>query len=89
MISERRRIADKYRSEGEGEASRISGEKDRELQRISSEAFKTSEKIKGKQTQKQLQYIHKHIIKMHNREIFTNSQKQWKHIKIQLIQALS
>lgn len=48
MISERRRIADKYRSEGEGEASRISGEKDRELQRIRSEAFKTAEEIKGK-----------------------------------------
>ena len=48
MITERKRIADKYRSEGEGEASRISGEKDRELQRIRSEAFKTAEEIKGK-----------------------------------------
>ncbi len=48
MITERKRIADKYRSEGEGEASRISGEKDRELQRIQSEAFKTAEVIKGK-----------------------------------------
>ncbi|MEA1986331.1 MAG: protease modulator HflC [Candidatus Marinimicrobia bacterium] len=48
MITERKRIADKYRSEGEGEASRINGEKDRELQRIQSEAFKTAEEIKGK-----------------------------------------
>ena len=48
MITERKRIADKYRSEGEGEASRINGEKDRELQRIKSEAFKTAEEIKGK-----------------------------------------
>jgi membrane protease subunit HflC len=48
MISERKRIADKYRSEGQGEASRILGEKERELKRITSEAFKTSEEIIGK-----------------------------------------
>jgi len=48
MITERERIADKYRSEGQGEASRILGEKERELKRITSEAFKTAEEIKGK-----------------------------------------
>jgi membrane protease subunit HflC len=41
-------IADKYRSEGEGEASKILGQKERELKKITSEAFKTSEEIKGK-----------------------------------------
>ncbi|MBC8424293.1 protease modulator HflC [bacterium] len=47
MIAERRRIADRYRSEGEGEASRINGEKDRDLLRIQSEAYRTAEEIKG------------------------------------------
>jgi len=48
MIAERKRIADKYRSEGEGEASKILGQKERELKNITSEAFKTSEEIRGK-----------------------------------------
>jgi membrane protease subunit HflC len=48
MITERMRIADKFRSEGQGEASRILGEKERELKRITSGAFKTSEEIRGK-----------------------------------------
>lgn len=48
MISERRRIADEFRSEGQGEASRISGEKDRELLTIQSEAFRQSEEIRGR-----------------------------------------
>ncbi|MCL5096147.1 MAG: protease modulator HflC [Candidatus Omnitrophica bacterium] len=48
MISERKRIADKYRSEGQGEAAKISGEKERELKSIESEAFRQSQEIKGK-----------------------------------------
>jgi membrane protease subunit HflC len=48
MIAERKRIADKYRSEGQGEASKILGLKERELKKITSEAFKTSEEIRGK-----------------------------------------
>ncbi len=47
MISERNRIADKFRSEGEGEAARINGEKDRELKTIQSEAFRKAEEIRG------------------------------------------
>ena len=47
MKSERYRIADKFRSEGQGEASRINGEKDRELKSIQSNAFRTAEEIKG------------------------------------------
>jgi len=47
MRSERFRIADKFRSEGQGEASRINGQKERELNQIQSEAFKEAEKIKG------------------------------------------
>jgi membrane protease subunit HflC len=48
MIAERRRIAELFRSEGEGEAARIQGERERDLQRIQSEAFKTAEEVRGK-----------------------------------------
>ena len=48
MKSERFRIADKFRSEGQGEASRINGEKERELKSIQSSAFRDAEQIKGK-----------------------------------------
>ena len=47
MVAERQRIADRYRSEGQGEAFRIRGEKDRELLRIRSEAYKRAQEIKG------------------------------------------
>ena len=47
MVSERQRIADRFRSEGQGQAFRIRGEKDRELLRIRSEAYKTAQAIKG------------------------------------------
>lgn len=47
MIAERKRIAQRYRSEGEGEAARIRGEKERDLAQIGSEAFRTAEEIRG------------------------------------------
>ena len=48
MISERKRIAEQYRSEGAGESARISGEKDRELKTITSEAYRKTQEIRGK-----------------------------------------
>jgi membrane protease subunit HflC len=48
MISERRRIADRYRSEGQGEASRIRGEMERELKRIQSEAYRQTQETRGR-----------------------------------------
>lgn len=48
MISERKRIAEQYRSEGAGEAARINGEKERELQTITSEAYRQAQEIRGK-----------------------------------------
>lgn len=48
MITERKRIADRYRSEGQGEASKILGDKERELKRIQSGAYKTAQEIIGK-----------------------------------------
>jgi membrane protease subunit HflC len=47
MIAERRRIADRFRSEGQGEASRILGEKERELKRIQSGAYREAQMIIG------------------------------------------
>ncbi len=48
MISERNRIADQFRSEGEGEARRIEGAKERDLAQIQSEAFREAEIIRGR-----------------------------------------
>lgn len=48
MISERNRIADQFRSEGEGEARRIEGNKERDLAQIQSEAYKQAEIIRGR-----------------------------------------
>jgi membrane protease subunit HflC len=48
MISERKRIAEQFRSEGAGEAARISGEKDRQLKTITSDAYRQAQEIKGK-----------------------------------------
>jgi membrane protease subunit HflC len=48
MISERKRIAEEYRSEGAGEAARISGSKDKDLNEITSEAYRQAQEIKGK-----------------------------------------
>jgi len=48
MITERKRIADKFRSEGQGEASKILGNKERDLKKIQSEAYKTAQEIMGK-----------------------------------------
>jgi membrane protease subunit HflC len=48
MVSERNKIADLFRSEGQGEASRIEGEKERELLEIQSEAFREAREIRGR-----------------------------------------
>jgi membrane protease subunit HflC len=48
MIAERRRIAERFRSEGEGEAARIQGERERDLQRIQSEAYRQAQELRGK-----------------------------------------
>ncbi|MDN3668955.1 protease modulator HflC [Echinicola jeungdonensis] len=48
MISERNRIADQFRSEGQGEARIIQGNKERDLAQIQSEAYRKAEEIKGR-----------------------------------------
>ena len=48
MISERNRIADRFRSEGQGERAKILGDMERELKRIRSEAYREAEEIRGR-----------------------------------------
>ena len=48
MTSERSRIAERFRSEGQGEKAGILGDMDRELKRIQSEAYREAEGIRGK-----------------------------------------
>ncbi len=47
MIAERKRIAERYRSQGEGEAADIKGRMEQELEEIRSEAEKKAEKLRG------------------------------------------
>ena len=47
MIAERQRIAEQFRSEGQGESARIHGERERELAQIQSEAYRQAEELRG------------------------------------------
>ena len=47
MIAERQRIAEQFRSEGQGESARIDGERERELAQIQSEAYRQAEELRG------------------------------------------
>jgi membrane protease subunit HflC len=47
MISEREQIAARFRAEGEGEAAKILGNKERDLRRIESEAYRQIQKVRG------------------------------------------
>jgi membrane protease subunit HflC len=48
MIAERKQIAEKFRSEGQGERQKIEGRMAKELKTIQAEAYRKSEEIKGK-----------------------------------------
>ncbi len=47
MISERQQIAERYRSEGAGEAAKINGERERDLATIESEAYRKVQELEG------------------------------------------
>lgn len=47
MISERQQIAQAFRSQGEGEAARIAGQKERDLNEIQSAAYRQVQQIRG------------------------------------------
>ena len=48
MISERKRIAARFRSEGEGQSAEILGTMDKELRQIRSTAYRRAQEIRGK-----------------------------------------
>ena len=48
MIAERKRIAEMYRSEGQGEHQKVMGKKEKELKTILSQAYRKAQEIKGK-----------------------------------------
>lgn len=48
MISERKRAAEQYRSEGQGRRAEIDGQRGKELKLITSEAYRQAEGLKGK-----------------------------------------
>lgn len=48
MISERQRIAARFRSIGDGESAKIRGEKEREIDRLRSDAYRQAQEIIGK-----------------------------------------
>lgn len=48
MIAERKQMAEKFRSEGRGEAKKWLGKKEKDLKKITSEAYKAAQEIKGK-----------------------------------------
>ena len=47
MISERLQIAQRFRSEGEGESARIAGQRERDLNEIQSNAYRLVQQIRG------------------------------------------
>jgi modulator of FtsH protease HflC len=47
MISERLQIAQRFRSEGDGESARIAGQRDRDLNEIQSNAYRKVQQIRG------------------------------------------
>jgi len=48
MISERKRVAAQYRSEGQGKKAEIEGRREKELKKITSQAYRRAQEIKGK-----------------------------------------
>jgi len=48
MVSERRRIAERYRSQGNGKKAEIEGKLERERLRVRSDAYRRAEEIRGK-----------------------------------------
>jgi membrane protease subunit HflC len=48
MIAERKQIAERFRSEGEGESRKIEGDRERDLKEITSVAYRKAQEIKGK-----------------------------------------
>jgi len=80
MISERRQIAQRFRSEGEGEAARIAGQKERDLNEIQSTAYRQVQQIRGEPTPKQPRFTRKLTPRTRTRPTSTISLRAWRPI---------
>ena len=71
MISERLQIAQRFRSEGEGEAARITGKKERDINEIESTAYKRVQEIRGEADAKATEiYAHAYTQRSEATEFF-------------------
>ena len=80
MISERRQIAERFRSEGAGEAARIIGSKERDLRRIQSEAYRKVQVLRGRRMPKRPRSTPPLIIKVLKRGSFPGSPGRWRRL---------
>jgi regulator of protease activity HflC (stomatin/prohibitin superfamily) len=74
MVSERKRVAEAYRSEGQGRSAEILGQMEMELQQIQSEAYRESQKIMGRADAKAAEIY----AKAYNRNPEFNCSHRWR-----------
>jgi modulator of FtsH protease HflC len=79
MIAERLRIAEKYRSEGMGKKAEIEGEMEKDLQQITSEAYRTAQEIKGKADAQAIKIYAQAYERDPDFYSFTNSLESYRH----------
>ena len=77
MISERRQIASRFRSEGEGEAARIAGQKERDLNEIQSTAYRQVNRSAAKRMGKRPRFMRTLTPRTRKPPSFTISSRAW------------
>jgi hypothetical protein len=80
MISERQQIAERFRPEGVGEADKIIGDKEKDMQRIESEAYREVQTIKGWRMRKPRKFMRRLITSRKYPEISLILSKPWRPI---------
>ena len=80
MISERKRIAEKIRSIGQGEKAKIEGRLSQDLQRIESRAYRSAQEIKGKAEAKAIQIYARTLKKGPRFYEFTRTMEAYKDV---------
>jgi len=77
MISERQQIAQRFRSEGEGEAARIAGQRDRDLNEIESTAYLQVQQSVARPMPKRARFMRVLTLKARRQLNSTASSKAW------------
>ena len=81
MISERLQIAQRFRSEGEGEAARIAGQKERDLNEIQSTAYRQVQEIRGRRMREPPKFMRGPTPKIRRRPNSTAFSRAWRRIE--------